>query len=39
MDKVTAQDWRERYVDAWMSYDPGDVAGLFSEDVAYRNPL
>jgi ketosteroid isomerase-like protein len=36
MDRETAQDWLDRYVDAWMSYDPDDVSGLFSEDVAYR---
>ena len=31
-----AQDWLDRYVDAWLSYDPADIAGLFSEDVTYR---
>jgi hypothetical protein len=36
MDYETAQDWLDRYVDAWMFYDPDDVSGLFSEDVAYR---
>jgi hypothetical protein len=36
MDHETAQDWLDLYVDAWMSYDPDDVSGLFSEDVAYR---
>ena len=36
MDHKTAQDWLDRYVGAWMSYDPGDISGLFSEDVAYR---
>ena len=36
MDQKTAQDWLDRYVDAWMSYDPDDVSGLFSADVAYR---
>ena len=36
MDQETAQDWLDRYVDAWMSYDPDDVSKLFSEDVAYR---
>jgi hypothetical protein len=38
MDYETAQDWLDRYVDAWMSYDPDDVSGLFSEDVASRHP-
>lgn len=36
MDHQTAQRWLDRYVDAWLSYDPNDVAELFSEDVAYR---
>jgi hypothetical protein len=36
MDRDTAQDWLDRYVDAWKSYDPDDISGLFSEDVAYR---
>ena len=36
MDRKTAQDWLDRYVEAWRSYDPKDVAGLFSEAVAYR---
>jgi hypothetical protein len=36
MDKQTAQDWLNQYVEAWMSYDPGDISRLFSEDVAYR---
>ena len=38
MDYETAQDWLDPYVDAWMSYGPDDVSGLFSEDVAYRYP-
>jgi ketosteroid isomerase-like protein len=36
MDQETARDWLDRYVDAWMTYDPDDVSGLFSEDIAYR---
>jgi hypothetical protein len=36
MDRDTAQDWLNRYVAAWISYDPDDIAGLFSETVAYR---
>ena len=36
MDRKSAQDWLDRYVAAWLSYDPDDVSGLFSEDVAYR---
>ena len=36
MDQKTAQDWLDRYVDAWMSYDRHDISELFSEDAAYR---
>jgi len=36
MDHKTAQEWLDRYVAAWLSYDPEDIAGLFSEDIAYR---
>jgi ketosteroid isomerase-like protein len=36
MDRTAAQAWLDRYVAAWLSYDPDDVAALFSEDVAYR---
>jgi ketosteroid isomerase-like protein len=36
MDQKAAQDWLDRYVDAWISYDPDDISGLFSDDVAYR---
>lgn len=36
MDHQMAPGWLDRYVDAWMSYDPDEVSGLFSEDVAYR---
>jgi hypothetical protein len=36
MDLESAQSWLNRYVDAWLSYDPDEIAGLFSEDVAYR---
>lgn len=36
MDHATAQSWLDRYVAAWRSYDPGDIAALFSEDVRYR---
>jgi hypothetical protein len=36
MDRETAQRWLDRYVDAWMSYDPDDIAGLFSAGVEYR---
>lgn len=36
MDLQSAQDWLDRYIQAWLSYNPNDVAALFSEDVAYR---
>jgi hypothetical protein len=36
MERGTAQAWLDRYIDAWMSYDPDAISGLFSEDVAYR---
>lgn len=36
MDQETAQGWLDRYVGAWLSYEPDDIAGLFSEDVEYR---
>ena len=36
MDHGAAQDWLDRYVAAWVSYDPTDVAALFSDDAVYR---
>ena len=36
MDHVSAQDWLDRYVAAWKSYDADDIGALFSEDVRYR---
>ena len=36
MDRMDAQDWLDRYVAAWVSYRPDDIAALFSADVAYR---
>ncbi|HWM75308.1 MAG TPA: nuclear transport factor 2 family protein [Nocardioides sp.] len=36
MDHAAAQDWLDRYVAAWESYDPDAIAGLFSEDIVYR---
>ena len=36
MDRETAQEWLNRYVDAWLSYDTDDIAALFSHDVLYR---
>jgi len=36
MDRATAQDWLDRYVAAWLSYEPDAIGALFSEDVTYR---
>jgi hypothetical protein len=36
MDRETAQAWLDRYVVAWKSYDPDDVASLFAPAVQYR---
>jgi hypothetical protein len=36
VDHATAQEWLDRYVAAWKSYDPHDIAALFSDDVRYR---
>jgi SnoaL-like domain len=36
MDHATAQDWLDRYVAAWLTYDPGLIGDLFSDEVSYR---
>ena len=36
VDRAYAQAWLDRYVAAWLSYDPNDIAALFSDDIAYR---
>lgn len=36
MDRTSAQEWLDRYVAAWLSYDPAEIGALFSDDVAYR---
>ena len=36
MDQQAAQDWLDRYVDAWRAYDRDDISALFAEDVSYR---
>ena len=36
MDHAAAQDWLDRYVAAWLTYEPDLIADLFAEDVAYR---
>jgi ketosteroid isomerase-like protein len=36
LDRAGFQDWLNRYVAAWKSYDPAAIGDLFSEDVEYR---
>ena len=36
MDHETAQQWLDRYLAAWLSYDRDAIAALFSDDVSYR---
>jgi hypothetical protein len=36
MDVEGAQSWLDRYVAAWLTYDPDEIAALFSDDIAYR---
>jgi ketosteroid isomerase-like protein len=36
LDKVQVDDWLERYVAAWKSYDRDAIDELFSEDIEYR---
>ena len=36
VDHSTAQQWLDRYVAAWLSYDPDAIGALFSDDVTYR---
>jgi len=36
VDRVDAQDWLDRYVEAWLTYEPALIRDLFSEDVVYR---
>ena len=35
MDHAAFQTWLDRYVAAWRSGDPADIAALFSPDAAY----
>jgi uncharacterized protein (TIGR02246 family) len=35
-DLAVVSDWLERYVRAWNTNDPADVAGLFTADATYR---
>jgi ketosteroid isomerase-like protein len=36
MDKAQVDRWLDAYVSAWKSYDPEEIAALFTEDVVYR---
>jgi hypothetical protein len=36
MDRQAFQGWLDRYVEAWKSYDEGQIGALFSEDATYR---
>ena len=36
MDRSEAAGWLDRYIEAWMSYDPAAIGALFSDDVEYR---
>jgi ketosteroid isomerase-like protein len=35
MDESAVRDWVDRYVQAWGSNDPDDIAALFTEDARY----
>ncbi len=37
MDRRGFQDWLDRYVAAWKSYDRDAIAELWSEDAEYRH--
>lgn len=36
MDRRGAQQWLNRYVTAWLTYEPEAIGALFTDDVAYR---
>lgn len=36
VDHTRAQEWLDRYVAAWRSYDPVEIGALFADDVSYR---
>ena len=36
MTHQDVQDWLDRYVAAWRSYDPAAIGDLFAEDARYR---
>jgi hypothetical protein len=46
MNRETLQTWLDKYVEAWRTYQPGQIADLFCEDALYfyspfdeQNPL
>ena len=36
MDRPAVQEWLDRYVAAWETYDPDRIGALFSEEATYR---
>ncbi len=36
MDHSSAQQWLDRYVSAWLTYDRDAIGALFSDDISYR---
>jgi hypothetical protein len=36
IDPQGAAEWLQRYVDAWKSYDEGEISALFSQGIVYR---
>jgi len=36
MNQADLQGWLDRYLNAWRTNEPGDVAALFTEDAVYR---
>ena len=36
MDHAAVQRWLDRYVEAWLTYEPALIADLFSTDAEYR---
>ena len=36
MDETGVAQWLTDYVEAWRSYDPDAIGGLFAEDALYR---
>lgn len=35
MDYAAVQEWLDRYIAAWETYDPDAIGALFAEDVSY----